>query len=167
MRGERTDTPVQLQDVSASIAEWCGAALPKDRDGRSLLGIAEGTDPLPVRNCQISKLSKSVKTDDSFRGYEEYAAYEKTMSDRTFFSGICRDLAIPWKEIPPVNREQIPDWACLIAEGYKLILYADGKKELYRTDDTFEKNDLSGIKPELAEQLETRYHLSVFRGEII
>ena len=167
LHGERTHTPVQLQGVSATIAEWCGAVLPKDRDGRSLLRIAEGVDPSPVRNCQISKLSKSVKTDDSFRGYEEYAAYEKTMSDQTFFSGICRDLDIPWKEIPPVNRERVPDWACLIAEGYKLVLYADGRKELYRTDDIFEQNDLSGSEPELCERLEKRYHLSMFRGEII
>lgn len=89
------------------------------------------------------------------------------MSDQTFFSGICRDLAIPWKEIPPVNREQVPDWACLIEEGYKLVLYADGRKELYRTDDLFEQNDLSGSEPELGEQLEKRYHLTVFHGEMI
>ena len=106
-------------------------------------------------------------TNDSFRGYEEYSAYEKTMSDRTFFSGICRDLGIPWKEIPPVNRENVSDWACLITEEYKLILYADGRKELYRTDDKFEQDDLSGNEPELAGQLEKRYHLRVFRGETI
>ena len=164
-RGARVESPTQLQDVSATIVNWCGAALPADRDGKSLLKLAADEHAAPIRTCQISKLSKSVQSENSFFGYEEYAEHEKTMTDRTFFSGICNDLHIPWREIPAVNCEQVPDWACVIAEGYKLILFANGRKELYRTDDFMERTNLAEVEPALVRTLTERYGLSVFRKE--
>lgn len=114
---------VQLSDLAATITDIAGLSMPAG-DTYSLLPLASGENPAPVRAYQYSALYVSPKqTADSFAGYENLRGYGKDMAGPENIDSFNRRLGLPLRGTPEHKKEKKRDWRCVRTKKYKLIEY--------------------------------------------